>query len=743
MKRLILCLLALSLLTGLIQPAFATEPVEETAAPETESMETVPVEETAETALPASAEQTDDLLQPCTYESLTTSEAGLAFIKEMMGSYTTSSLTAAESTVNSFAASSGLTLSQPQFDALVDLVMAYGSFILTSGYRVQTVIASGSYTDVELADAFCSWVKDGTSFSQERLNRRLRELKLFLYGSYDGSYDATFRYVIYNANGGTLDDNTVLCYAVGAPYTALPTASRSGQYFAGWFTAATGGAHVSNATVVSADLTLYAHWSSTEVETPNEEGCGGGDTDVPELKVTEALVQFIKDNEGFCKYPIYDYGQYSVGYGSRVPDGMLSHYLTYGITEEEADYLLRLMLVDMEAMVDKFLAKATVTHSQNEYDAIVSFTYNLGSQWMDEDYLIAQYFLHGGYTELEFINAIGSWCSAGGSVLPGLVRRRIDEADMYLNGSYTKGSTTYLGVELKTMGGTTAKKCAYFISGQPMGNMPVATRSGYELVGWFTKSTGGTQYTSETVAPRYGYYTLYAQWVVSEDDDDDNNGGTGDDNNTGGSGNGSSGGSSGASGVFTDVSEKVWYYDYVYQAVSRGLFSGMGDTEFGPELPMTRAMMVAVLYRMSGDTETYEHPFTDVADGAWYADAVAWGYGTGIVSGMSETSFGVNYNITREQLTALLYRFAKHYGMDTTARADLSVFPDSGSVSGYAQEAMQWAVAVGIISGSGGNLLPKGNATRAQCARMLVTYQDATVPAPISEEPTEETVTEP
>lgn len=709
MKRLILYFLALCLLAGLIQPTFAAQ--EEPTAPPAESQTSSATAEVEEPAPSPSA------------SSLQTSEAGRAFLTEMMGSYSDSSLRAAESTVNNFASSSGLTLSQTQFDALIDLVMAYGSYILTSGYRVQTLIASGSYTDAELASAFCSWVKDGVSFSQDRLNRRLREIKLFLYGSYDGVCDARFRYVLFNGNGGTLEDNTVLCYALNEPYTALPTASRSGQYFAGWFTAASGGTHISNSTLVSQNLNLYAHWSLSEIGNPNEDG-NGGNTDAPELQVTEDLVQFIKDNEGFCKYPVYDYGQYSIGYGTRVPDGMFDYYQEYGITEDEADYLLRLMLVEIETMVDRFLERGRVIHTQYEYDAIVSFTYNLGSQWMSEDYLIARYFLYGGYTELEFVNAIGSWCSAGGSVLPGLVRRRIDEADMYLNGSYNKGSTTYLGIELKTMGGKTAQKCAYFISGEAMGQMPAATRAGYTLTGWFDKPAGGTEYTETTIAPRYGYYTLYAQWTVGEDSSSGDNG-------DGGSGND---GSNGSNANFRDVPKNAWYYDYVNQAVARGLFNGMGNNTFCPEQTMTRAMVVTVLYRISGDAAHYSQPFRDVSASAWYADAVAWGYSNGIVNGISATSFGPDENITREQLTALLYRFAAYSGMDTTARATLTHFRDYRSISSYAQDAMSWAVAIGILSGDETGLKPLGYATRAQGAKILVTYQDSALPAQISEE---------
>ena len=259
----------------------------------------------------------------------------------MGGSYGgTAQLAAAEQSVNDFIACYDLTLNQQQFDALVDLVMAYGSTILTSGYQIEKVIAAGEYTDVQLANAFCSWVKgsDG-SLSQQRLNRRLREIKLFLYGSYTGVCDATFRYVIFNANGGTLDDNTVLCYAYGGTYAALPTASRSGKYFAGWYTAASGGTHLCNSDTVSQNYTVYAHWSDSAVENPNEPGATDPDPgpeplpEPPELKTTEAGVQFIKDHEGFVEYPMWDYGQYSIGYGSRCPDDKLEEYRENGITD--------------------------------------------------------------------------------------------------------------------------------------------------------------------------------------------------------------------------------------------------------------------------------------------------------------------------------------------------------------------------------------------------------------------------
>lgn len=152
-----------------------------------------------------------------------------------------------------------------------------------------------------------------------------------------------------------------------------------------------------------------------------------------------------------------------------------------------------------------------------------------------------------------------------------------------------------------------------------------------------------------------------------------------------------------------------------------------GDT-FQPNGTLTRAMLVSILYRLSDDTGAYSHPFTDVTEGAWYADAVAWAYEKNVVAGVTDTAFRPNDPITREQAAAILYRYANTTGVDTSARAPLSDFTDADRCAGYALEAMQWVVAEGIISGlPAGDMLalqPKGNATRAQVAAILHRYCD-------------------
>ncbi len=173
---------------------------------------------------------------------------------------------------------------------------------------------------------------------------------------------------------------------------------------------------------------------------------------------------------------------------------------------------------------------------------------------------------------------------------------------------------------------------------------------------------------------------------------------------------------------FSDVSEKAWYYEAVEYAVENGLMNGVGGGKFDPEGTMTRAMLVTVLWRYEGEPAEGENSFTDVPNGTWYTEAVAWAAANGIVGGVGNNRFDPNGIITREQMATILFRYAQKRGFDTSKRGDLSVFPDSGKVSSWAKDAMRWAVAEQIINGSDGYLLPQGNATRAQVAALLMRF---------------------
>ena len=175
--------------------------------------------------------------------------------------------------------------------------------------------------------------------------------------------------------------------------------------------------------------------------------------------------------------------------------------------------------------------------------------------------------------------------------------------------------------------------------------------------------------------------------------------------------------------TFVDVTPTDWFYDAVQYVFEKGLMLGVSDTEFGPNLSTTRGMIVTILYRMEGEPETAAAPFTDVEPGLWYSNAIGWGAANDIVNGYGDGRFGPNDQITREQMAAIFYRYAQYKGYDVTARADLSGYADADQISEYAVEAMQWAVGVKLVNGlTADTLVPKGQATRAQVATMLMRF---------------------
>ena len=177
---------------------------------------------------------------------------------------------------------------------------------------------------------------------------------------------------------------------------------------------------------------------------------------------------------------------------------------------------------------------------------------------------------------------------------------------------------------------------------------------------------------------------------------------------------------------FLDLDGTQWYADGVDDIVDRGLMNGTGPVTFEPDSTMTRAMLVTVLWRSAGSPNEGTNGFTDVPADQWYTQAVAWAAQNGIVNGVGNNKFDPDAKITREQLAAVLYRYAGKVGMDVTARADLKLFPDAGSVSAYATDALSWCVANGIVNGTlehgTAYLDPQGSATRAQVATLMSRY---------------------
>ena len=172
---------------------------------------------------------------------------------------------------------------------------------------------------------------------------------------------------------------------------------------------------------------------------------------------------------------------------------------------------------------------------------------------------------------------------------------------------------------------------------------------------------------------------------------------------------------------FTDVAPGAWYYDAVAYVSENGLMNGVSADSFAPDATTSRGMIVTILYRLEDSPSAAQADFADVAAGAYYAGAVAWASANGIVTGYGDGTFGPDTAITREQLAAILYRYAQYLGLEVSQTADLTGYGDAADISEWAQQAFAWAVREGLISGmDDGTLAPQGTATRAQVATILM-----------------------
>ena len=168
---------------------------------------------------------------------------------------------------------------------------------------------------------------------------------------------------------------------------------------------------------------------------------------------------------------------------------------------------------------------------------------------------------------------------------------------------------------------------------------------------------------------------------------------------------------------FTDVKNDTWYYDVVKKVTEKGLMNGISETQFAPELNVTRAMFVTILYRAAGQPEVATATnFADVTVDKYYAKAVAWANANGVVNGITESEFAPDNNITREQMVTILYRYAKN----DTVTGEVT-YSDKDSISDYARDAVAWAKAAGIMEGNAdGTFAPLRNASRAEAAAVFV-----------------------
>ena len=270
-------------------------------------------------------------------------------------------------------------------------------------------------------------------------------------------------------------------------------------------------------------------------------------------------------------------------------------------------------------------------------------------------------------------------------------------------GGSRKPSVTYYTLHFETNGGSAITDMREENNTRISLTKYVPTRHGYTFIGWYSDRSLTNQVSEVSLTKNM---TVYAGWRADENPDIVVN-------------------------PFTDVSEKDWFYNDAMFVYKNGLMLGTSKTLFSPHRTVTRGMMATILWRMEGSLAPKgENSFTDVEAGRWYADAITWAAENGIFAGYSMDKFGPDDPITREQLTAIFYRYADYKGYKLTITGNLDKFEDADKITDYANTVMQWAVGNGLIKGKSENLLdPQGTATRAEISAMLHRFIEKAKPA--------------
>lgn len=502
------------------------------------------------------------------------------------------------------------------------------------------------------------------------------------------------------------------------------------------------------------------------------------DNEIEEMKASENLKTLIKYWEGaqlkaYKAHPSEEY--WTIGYGHYGPDV----YEGMEITAEQADAYFEQDIAQFEAAARRINEKYGLNANQNQFDALVSLAYNFGPGWVEANtgWRLARYIksnFRDSYgnpiPDLEIADAFAVLCSAGGEILPGLVKRRINEAEIFLYGSYNTALTNFVVVIIDANGGTAdGNRVVAYNKDKPYGSLPTASRQGFSLDYWKDSDTGSVL-TGSTIADKSRYITaVWSGGIAPETYKLTVSGGEGSGSYTEGTkvklvpavssgkafvrwdvtGAGAVLGGDGyyyitmpASDVtavavwrsvcplgdkcptkdFTDNPVTYWAHNDIDSVIALRLFKGTSGTTFGPDIVMSRCMLITVLYRLEGspDVTGYENRFTDVDADGYYYNALLWGSHNNISNGYSDGRFAPDDPLTREQLVTFLHRYANYKGYNTDIYTDIGGYSDAAKVSPFARESMCWAIGAGIVNGTGNNTLsPQDSALRAQVAAMF------------------------
>ena len=281
------------------------------------------------------------------------------------------------------------------------------------------------------------------------------------------------------------------------------------------------GCAVVNAAPVWADpADEIATQNTQETLVPMTTNTEGTTTQYQDLSISDDCMDILKLEEGFSRKPYWDYSQWTVGYGTKCPDDKLEEYKANGISEEAAEILLRNHLVGIYSTLNSYAKKYSINFTQNQFDALILMSYNCGTGWTYDTNGTLNKAIRNGATGNELIRAFALWCNAGGSVQDYLLRRRLSESYMYLEGKYAQyPPDNYCYVIYDGNGGTTSPRSQGYDSNLTATPFPVPTYSGHTFMGWYTAKTGGTKVTVLDASTKSK--TLYARWDDAQDSGDE------------------------------------------------------------------------------------------------------------------------------------------------------------------------------------------------------------------------------
>lgn len=391
------------------------------------------------------------------------------------------------------------------------------------------------------------------------------------------------------------------------------------------------------------------------------------------MTASEEIINKIKDYEGFRSNVYWDQGSAFIGYGTICK----STDYPNGITREKADALLREAVQVKEASINKILTKYNVQLTQQEYDAVLDLTYNIGTAWMSTSSRLYTYLTtgHHDFTDIEIVNAFGTWCHVGENVSNLLVERRIWEAKVFLYGDYAGADPhTYKYLTYDAGSGDAEHSIMFYETGKTYGPLQQAVRSGYTLEGWYTPD--GEKISPYAVVSKN--HAVTARWVRGNVPVN--------------------------TGVYTDVASTAWYYSYVGLLSSQGIFSGYPDGTFKPDKTVSCGEALKLILVTVGFDEQ------PAADGHWAGGYLRLAVSKGLVTQSDMPD--LNANITRRQVVELA---AKSIGLPPLEPENVFADTDDGFVLQFYH--------CGIVGGdsTSGQLkfYPDNSITRAEFSAIL------------------------